>query len=140
MDFDGTISTEVALWNNKAEYNDILTLGLPLSNEGKQLPSVIGAATAVVPKGAKNLQVAKEFLKYSIEPNVLAAYLKVGLGRFLPPMPSIVKNDPGFWLDPKTSHSKPIPGRACSARRSRPMRCSTRRGRGLAPSMYSLSR
>jgi multiple sugar transport system substrate-binding protein len=101
MDFDGTISTEVALWHEKAEYDDVLTLGLPLSNEGKPLPSVIGAATAVVPKGANNIAVAKEFLKYSIEPKVLAAYLKAGLGRFLPPMPSIVKNDPGFWLDPK---------------------------------------
>ena len=101
MDFDGTISTEVALWNDKEAYNDILTLGLPLSNEGKPLPSVAAPATAVVPKGAKNLEVAKEFLKYSIEPKVLADYLKVGLGRFLPPMPSIVKNDPGFWLDPK---------------------------------------
>jgi multiple sugar transport system substrate-binding protein len=101
MDFDGTISTEVALWNDKEAYNDILTLGLPLSNEGKQLPSVATPAAAVVPKGAQNLAVAKEFLKYTIEPKVLAAYLKVGLGRFLPPMPSIVKDDPGFWLDPK---------------------------------------
>jgi multiple sugar transport system substrate-binding protein len=100
MDFDGTISTEVALWKDKEEYNDILTLGLPLSNDGKQLPSVIGAATAVIPKGAKNITVAKEFLKYSIEPKVLAAYLKAGLGRFLPPMPSIVENDKAFWLDP----------------------------------------
>jgi multiple sugar transport system substrate-binding protein len=101
MDFDGTISTEVALWNDKEEYDDILTLGLPLSNDGKQLPSVIGAATAVIPKGAKNIPTAKEFLKYSIEPKVLAAYLKAGLGRFLPPMPSIVENDKAFWLDPK---------------------------------------
>jgi multiple sugar transport system substrate-binding protein len=100
MDFDGTISTEVALWNDKEEYDDILTLGLPLSNDGKQLPSVIGAATAVIPKGAKNIMTAKEFLKYSIEPKVLAAYLKAGLGRFLPPMPSIVENDKAFWLDP----------------------------------------
>jgi multiple sugar transport system substrate-binding protein len=101
MDFDGTISTEVALWKEKEEYNDILTLGLPLSNDGKRLPAQIGAATAVVPKGAKNLELAKEFLKYSIEPKVLAAYLKTGLGRFLPPMPSIVENDKAFWLDPK---------------------------------------
>ena len=101
MDFDGTISTEVALWDNKEEYNDILTLGLPLSNDGKPVPSIQGTAAAVVPKGAKNIEVAKEFLKYSIDPKVLAAYLKAGLGRFLPPMPSIVKNDPGFWLDPK---------------------------------------
>jgi multiple sugar transport system substrate-binding protein len=101
MDFDGTISTEVALWNDKAAYHDILTLGLPLSNEGKQLPSIITPAVAVIPKGAKNLATAKEFLKYSIEPKVLAAYLKAGLGRFLPPMPSIVENDKAFWLDPK---------------------------------------
>jgi multiple sugar transport system substrate-binding protein len=101
MDFDGTISTEVALWNDKAAYDDILTLGLPLSNEGKKLPAFVGAATAVVPKAAKNIPAAKEFLKYSIEPKVLAAYLKAGLGRFLPPMPSIVENDKAFWLDPK---------------------------------------
>jgi multiple sugar transport system substrate-binding protein len=101
MDFDGTISTEVALYNNKEEYDNILTLGLPLSNEGKELPSIVGAATAVIPKGAKNITVAKEFLKYSIEPKVLAAYLKGGLGRFLPTMPSIVENDKAFWLDPK---------------------------------------
>ena len=101
MDFDGTISTEVALWKDKEAYNDILTLGLPLSNESKPLPSIMGTAAAVVPKGAKNIPVAKEFLKYSIEPKVLAAYLKAALGRFLPPMPSIVENDKAFWLDPK---------------------------------------
>jgi multiple sugar transport system substrate-binding protein len=100
MDFDGTISTEVALWKEKDQYNDILTLGLPLSNDGKKLPSVMGSSVAVVPKGAKNVAAAKDFLKYSIEPKVLAAYLKGGLGRFLPPMPSIVDDDKTFWLDP----------------------------------------
>jgi multiple sugar transport system substrate-binding protein len=101
MDFDGTISTEVALWKDKEAYNDILTLGLPLGNDGKPLPSINTPTTAVVPKGAKNIPVAKEFLKYSIDPKVLGAYLKGGLGRFLPPMPSIVENDKAFWLDPK---------------------------------------
>jgi len=101
MDLDGTISTEVALWKDKEKYNDILTLGLPLSNEGKPLPSVMGVATTVVPKGAKNIPVAKEFLKYSIDPKVLGTYLKGGLGRWLPPMPSIVESDKAFWLDPK---------------------------------------
>jgi multiple sugar transport system substrate-binding protein len=98
---DGTISTEVALWDNKEEYNDILTLGLPLSNDGEPVTGVKGVAAAVVPKGAKNIELAKEFLKYSIEPKVLGAYLKTGLGRFLPPMRSIADNDKAFWLDPK---------------------------------------
>ena len=101
MDLDGTISTEVALWKAKEEYNDILTLGLPLSNDGKPVTGVKGVAAAVVPKGAKNIELAKEFLKYSIEPKVLGAYLKTGLGRFLPPMRSIADNDKAFWLDPK---------------------------------------
>ncbi len=101
MDFDGTISTEVALWKQKAEYDDILTLGLPLDNDGKPVPSVLGVFTAVVPKGAKNIAAAKEFLKYSIEPKVLGAYLKGGLGRFLPPMKTIADHDKAFWLDPK---------------------------------------
>jgi hypothetical protein len=35
MDFGGTISTEVALYHNKEEYDDLLTLGLPLGNAGK---------------------------------------------------------------------------------------------------------
>src|SRR5271169_6693841 len=73
MDLDGTISTEVALWDNKEQYNDILTLGLPLSNDGKPVTGVKGVAAAVVPKDAKNIELAKEFLKYSIEPKVLGA-------------------------------------------------------------------
>ena len=101
MDFDGTISTEVALWKNKEAYDDILTLGLPLSNDGKPVAGVMAPQALVVPKGAPNVTVAKDFLKYSIEPKVLAALLKGGLGRRLPPMKSIVENDEAFWLDPK---------------------------------------
>jgi multiple sugar transport system substrate-binding protein len=101
MDLDGTISTEVALWKEKEEYDDILTLGLPLGNDGKPVTGVMGTQALVVPKGAPNLTVAKEFLKYSLEPKVLAALLKGGLGRRLPPMKSIVENDKAYWLDPK---------------------------------------
>jgi multiple sugar transport system substrate-binding protein len=35
MDLDGTISTEVAIINNKQDYDDIETMGLPLSNDGR---------------------------------------------------------------------------------------------------------
>jgi len=100
MDLDGTISTEVALWKQKDEYNDILTLGLPLDNDGKPVTSVFATQALVVPKGGPNLTVAKDFLKYSLEPKALAALLKAGLGRRLPPMTSIVENDKAYWLDP----------------------------------------
>ena len=97
MDFDGTISTEVALFHKKEEYDDILTHPLPLSNDGKVLPSQIAMFGPVIPKGAKNAAVAKEFAKFAIQPKVLNEYLKAGLGRWALPIPEIVKSDP-FWL------------------------------------------
>jgi multiple sugar transport system substrate-binding protein len=98
MDFDGTISTEVALYHDKAQYNDILTMGLPLSNEGKELPAQVFSGGNVIPKGAKNVAVAKEFMTYAVQPKVLNQYLKASLGRWVIPMPAIAKSDP-FWLD-----------------------------------------
>ena len=100
MDLDGTISTEVAIINNQQDYNDIVTMGLPLSNDGKPVPSHAANACGLIPKGAKNVEVAKDFLKYFIQPKVNNEYLKTGLGRNIPCMPSIVKNDPWWLADP----------------------------------------
>jgi multiple sugar transport system substrate-binding protein len=106
MDFDGSLSTELALLHNKAEYDDILTHAIPNGNDGKPLPAQVGIFGAVIPKGAKNLDVAREFLKYSIEPQVLNKYLKGGYGRWAIPMPGVAKSDSSFWLDPKAPHRK----------------------------------
>src|SRR6202022_968157 len=105
MDLDGTISTEVAVLSQgkKDDYDDIVTMGLALSNEGKPVPSLAGSYTGLIPKGAKNVAVAKEFLKFLIQPKVLNEVLKTGLGRRAPSMPSIVKDDP-WWTDPKDQH------------------------------------
>jgi len=106
MDFDGTISTEVALLSmgRKDDFEDVLTHGLPLSNDGKELPSQVALFGPVIPKGAKNVEVGKEFIKYMIQPKVLNDYLKGGLGRWALPIPEMVKSDP-FWLkdDPHRS-------------------------------------
>jgi multiple sugar transport system substrate-binding protein len=100
MDFDGTISTEVALYHDKEQYDDILTLGLPLSNEGKKLPAQVQSFGLVIPRGAKNVAPSKEFMKYAIQPEVLNNYNKAGLGRFVNPMPAITKSDPFWFADP----------------------------------------
>jgi len=102
MDLDGTISTEVAVLSQgkKEDNDDIATMGLPLSNDGKPVPSIAGPACGLIPKGAKNVEVAKDFLKYLIQPKVDNELLKVGLGRNLPPMPSIVKKDAWWFADP----------------------------------------
>src|SRR5262249_12818516 len=70
MDLDGTISTEVALYHKKEEYNDIVTMGLPNDNSGKPIPALLGVTGAFIPKGAKNVDAAKQFLKYLIQPKV----------------------------------------------------------------------
>jgi multiple sugar transport system substrate-binding protein len=105
MDFDGTISTEVALYHKKEEYDDCITMGLPLDNQGKPVPAQVSFAGAYIPKGGKNVAVAKDFLTYLVQPTVVNDYLKTGLGRWLPAMPEIVKNDP-FWLDPQDHHRR----------------------------------
>jgi multiple sugar transport system substrate-binding protein len=97
MDFDGTISTEVAIYDKKEDYDAIETRGLPLGNDGKPLTAQILVGAPVIPKGAKNVAAAKEFLKYMVQPKVLNEYLKGGLGRFMCPIPELVKNDP-FWM------------------------------------------
>jgi len=103
MDLDGSLSTEVAIIKNQQDYNDIVTMGYALSNDGKPVPAQQGSLCGLIPKGAKNVAVAKDFLKYLIHPQVLNELLKTGLGRNLPAMPAIVKNDP-WWLDPKDAH------------------------------------
>src|SRR6476660_5371854 len=57
----------------------------------------------LIPKGAKNVEGAKDFLKYLIQPKVCDGYLKTGLGRRVPAMPAVAKDDP-WWLDPKDPH------------------------------------
>jgi len=103
MNLDGSLSTELALYHKKDEYDDIVTLGLPHDNAGKLVASQLGVIGSFIPRGAKNVEVAKDFLKYAIQPKVVNEYLKSGLGRFLPVMPDLVNNDP-FWLDPKDPH------------------------------------
>ena len=100
MDLDGSISTEVAIINKKEDYDDIVTWGLADGNDGKAVPSWSFSVCGLIPKGAKNVDVAKDFLRYLIQPEILNEYLKTGLGRRVPAMPSIVKSDPWWMADP----------------------------------------
>ena len=43
-------------------------MGLALSNDGKPVPSKADNGCCLIPKGAKNVEVAKDFLKYFIQP------------------------------------------------------------------------
>ena len=107
MDFDGSLSTELAMIKDKkAYYEDIKTLGLPLGNDGKPMPAQIGAGGLFIPKGAKNIEVAKDFSRFFLQPAVLNTNLTGGLGRSVPAIPAIVRDDP-WWLDPSDPHRPP---------------------------------
>ena len=106
MDIETSLSTEMAIIKNQQDYNDIVVMGLALSNDGEPVPAQQGSVCGLIPKGAKNVAVAKDFLKYLIQPRILNEYLKTGLGRNMPAMPAIVKNDP-WWFDPKDPHRAP---------------------------------
>src|SRR5947209_8313594 len=55
MDIERSLSTEVAIIHKEQDYNDIVTMGLPLSNEGKPVPVEQGSLCGLIPKGAKNV-------------------------------------------------------------------------------------
>ncbi len=103
MDLDGTISTELAMIHDPEKYNGAVTLGLPKDNSGNEIPSPLTVGGALIPRGGKNIKVAKEFVQYVIQPKVAGQYVKAGLARWLPAIPSIVHDDP-WWTDPKDPH------------------------------------
>src|SRR5579872_2986336 len=77
MDFDGTLSTELAmLRKQKEELKEVITAPPPKTNDGKQMKCQFGTNMMIIPKGAKNVEGAKTFAKQMIEPEVNAKYLK----------------------------------------------------------------
>jgi len=102
MDLDGTLSTELAMIKNKkAYYEEAVVTGLPNRNDGSTMPCFLGAGGGFIPKGAKNVAVSKDFMKFFMQPPVMNENLKNGLGRWVPVIPQIVKDDP-WWLDDST--------------------------------------
>ena len=59
MDLDGSISTEVAIFNKKEDYDDIVTMGLPFSNTGKPVPSSSPHHWRPDPKGGEKCRGGK---------------------------------------------------------------------------------
>jgi len=101
---NASISIAVAQMEKADQYyKEIITQPIPLGNDGKPVPSVLAVPQCYIPKGAKNVDGAKDFLKFVIRPENLNHYLKEARGRFIPVMPSIIKND-AWWLDPSDPH------------------------------------
>ncbi len=101
---NATISIAVAQMEKKDQYfRDIITTGIPAGNDGKPVASLLTVVSAFIPKAAKNIDNAKAFLKWFIQPSRVNGYLKEARGRYLPVMPSVLTTDP-YWLDPADPH------------------------------------
>jgi hypothetical protein len=63
-------------------------------NDGTAMATQVGTGGGFIPKGAKNVEVAKDFMKYFMQPKVMNENLKGGLGRLVPAIPQAVKGRP----------------------------------------------
>ena len=107
MDFDGTLSTEMAMVTSNPEgLKEVITRGLPLDNDGKVIPGFFGAFAMVIPKGAKNLTVAKDFAKYFMQPEIENEWVKGGIGRAVPIYKEQALNDP-WWTKSGPENLRP---------------------------------
>jgi multiple sugar transport system substrate-binding protein len=99
VDLDYTISTELALYHKKEDYDDILTLGLPLDNTADSVAT--WGRRRFHPKRREERR-GRQGLPEIRDPADGSESIP-RLGRTLPAMPDLVKDDP-FWLDPKDPH------------------------------------
>jgi multiple sugar transport system substrate-binding protein len=106
MDFDGTLSTELAMIHMKEDYHSAVTMGLPLGNDGQPMVAQVNAGGGYIPKGARNVEVAKDMMKYWMRPEVTNDNMKAALGRWVPANAQVVKDDP-FWLQNTDPHVVP---------------------------------
>lgn len=109
MNFDGTLSPELAIITKRPDdyANNMRILNMPAQVDGSPMPAQVGAGGGYCPKGGKNTAVAKDFMKFFIQPDNMNANLKGGLGRWCPSIPDVVKND-SWWTDPKLDPHRSI--------------------------------
>lgn len=81
-------------------------------NDGRPIRPVLGAGGGFIPKGAANIAVAKELMKFFMQPKVMSENLQGGLGRRVPVIPSIVRDDP-WRTDSKSDPHRLMLRRQC---------------------------
>jgi len=103
---NATISIPVAQFEKPDQYyKEIITQGIPLGDDGKTMPSLLFVTPNLIPKGAKNVALAKQMLRDFSTPDNQNKYLKETRGRYLPVMPQVIKSD-AWWMDPNDPHRK----------------------------------
>jgi multiple sugar transport system substrate-binding protein len=83
-------------------YHQIVTTGYPDKPNGKPMRYIAMIRQAVVLTDSKNQKLAKEFLAYFNQPEVVGKYLKTAGGRYLPVNQKVLTDS--FWTDPADPH------------------------------------
>jgi multiple sugar transport system substrate-binding protein len=104
MTINSTLSISNALQAKRPDdyYQNSVTIAWPNGPDGKPSPIETGFIRVVAFKAAKNVEAAKDFLRYLLSEGRLGAYLEASLGRGLPTMPALL--DTPFWQDSKDPH------------------------------------
>ena len=104
MTINSTLSITNALRAKRPDdyYQNTATIPWPQGPGGKAYGIETNFISVVVFKAAKNVEGAKDFLRYLLSEGRLGAYLEASLGRGLPTMPALLATP--FWQDPKDPH------------------------------------
>ena len=92
MTINSTLSISNALQAKRPDdyYQNSVTIAWPNGPDGKPSPIETGFIRVVAFKAAKNVEAAKDFLRYLLSEGRLGAYFEASLGRGLPAMPALL--------------------------------------------------
>ena len=100
---NNSLSIPAALGRDSDAYkNKLVTIGYPNKPSGKPMKYIALVRKAIILADAPNQKLAKEFLSYLIQPQIIGDYLKAAGGRFFP-VNHKSWSDP-FWTDPADPH------------------------------------
>jgi multiple sugar transport system substrate-binding protein len=103
MTLNNSLSIPAAVRQDDDLYkNKLGTIGYPNKPSGKPMRYIALVRQATIIAGSKNQRLAKDFLTYFIQPEIVGTYLKSAGGRFLP-VHNRVWQDP-FWTNPSDRH------------------------------------
>lgn len=83
-------------------FQNIASIEAPDRPDGEPIAYTTAIKTAVIFKGAKNVEGAKEFMRFLYQPENIGPYLEGSLGRWFPVMPELLETE--FWQDESDPH------------------------------------
>ena len=101
-----SLSIPAALRASRPEdyFKATATIGWPVGPDGRIYPLLFIVVEAVVFTGARNVEGAKDFLRFILQEKRLGAWLERAQGRYLPTMFELVGTP--FWMDPADQHRR----------------------------------